>query len=203
MVGSDWKTRTRTLSIAFSVVGILLVVAALALLSHNLLMSGQAGADAADVLLRVEQQMPDERRVFSGQASGERMAMVQVDGHSYVGILEFSRFDVRLPVLAEHEEGLDELAPRVYGGSATDGTLVIAGNNSQSQFGDLNRFNEGDAVVFTDVSGQEFHYRVTTFESFDNDEMGLISAGSDNWDLTLFSASFSGQSQVVVRLVLK
>lgn len=203
MVASNRKTRTRTLSIAFSAVGIVLVVAALAVLSYNLLSSRQAESDAAAILAKVEQQMPDERRVFSGQATVERMPMVQVDGHSYVGILEFPRLSVCLPVLAEDEEGMEALAPKVFSGSAYDGTLVIAGSNYESIFGDLNRFDEGDAVVFTDVAGQEFHYRAVTFESFANDEIALVCTGSDSWDLTLFSASFSGQAQVAVRLVME
>lgn len=203
MVESADKTRARWLSTVFSAVGILLVVAALALLSNNLLTSGQAGADAADVLARVEQQMPEEHRVYSGQSQSQQMAMVQVDGKSYVGTLEFPRFEQKLPVLAEGADAQESLAPSVYAGSVTDGTLVIAGSNSTSMFGDLTRFATDDKVVFTDVNGQEFHYRVSTFETYANDEITDIAAPSDDWDLTLFSSSFSGQSQTVVRLVLE
>ena len=203
MVASADTTRARRLSLVFSVVGIVLVVAALAVLSYNLLTSGQTGLDAADVLSRVERQMPEERSVYAGQAQGGRMPMVQVDGNSYVGVLEFPRFDVRLPVLAAYTDDAAALAPGVYAGSVYGRTCVIAGSNAAAIFGDLTRFSTGDEVVFTDVNGQEFHYRVATFETFSNGEVADIATPSDDWDLTLFSSSFSGQNQVVVRLVLE
>ena len=54
--------------------------------------------------------------------------------------------------------------------------MVIAGHNYSSHFGNLKNLSQDDTVIFTDVDGNRFHYRVIELETLAPDERGL---GSD------------------------
>lgn len=57
-------------------------------------------------------------------------------------------------------------------------------------------------ATFTDVYGREFNYTVTNSELLSGwDSPSLIKGGGSDWDLTLFTCTWSGYSRVTVRLV--
>lgn len=85
-------------------------------------------------------------------------------------------------------------------GSVYESTLVIAGSNLPALFGRLGELSYGDEVVFTDVDGNEFSYSVVTVETIASERIDDAVQPSDTWDLTLFTSTFSAQSQTVVRL---
>ena len=57
-----------------------------------------------------------------------------------------------------------------------------------------------DVVVFTDVNGTEFRYRVGDIEILDgNDTFNMTNS---DWDLTLFTCTLDSKSRVTVRCQL-
>ena len=75
--------------------------------------------------------------------------------------------------------------------------MIIAAHNYASHFGNLKYLQEGDEVTFTDMDGNVFRYEVALQETLQPTAITEIQQG--DWDLTLFTCTYGGQSRVTVR----
>ena len=78
--------------------------------------------------------------------------------------------------------------------------LIIAGHNYRSHFNPLKKFVGGEEVIFTDVEGNKFTYKVGDVETMKGTEVERMEAG--DWDLTLFTCTYNGQSRFALRCIL-
>ena len=180
--------------------GALLLAAALGLVALNLYDEQQAALCAASVLSELTQDLPDEKAAApAGEAGLADPAMdgLEIDGHSYIGVVELPSLGLSLPVMDSWSYPNLKIAPCRYTGSAVDGSLIIAGHNYKSHFGGLSRLSRGDPVYFTDVDGQVYAYTVEETETIGGTDVEEMEAG--DWDLTLFTCTYSGQSRATVR----
>jgi sortase A len=125
------------------------------------------------------------------------MPVILKDGHEYIGILEIPSLNLELPIMSEWNYPNLKIAPCRYSGSAYQSNMVIAAHNYQSHFGRLRELNIGDAVTFTDVDGNQFHYTVADLEVLQPNAIDEM-VNSD-WDLTLFTCTIGGKTRVTVR----
>ena len=59
-----------------------------------------------------------------------------------------------------------------------------------------------DTIIFTDGKGIVYEYETVQTETVDGRDVEAMELGSENnWDLTLFTCTLSGQSRVTVRAV--
>ena len=115
---------------------------------------------------------------------------VELDGRWYTGIVTIPSLGIELPVIRDR-------------GAAAAGDLVIAAHNYQSHFGKLNNLASGEQILFTDVHGKVYVYEVLQTEMISGHDVDAMLEGSEEeWDLTLFTCTLSGQSRVSVRAVL-
>lgn len=127
------------------------------------------------------------------------MATVLVDGREYIGVITIPRMKSELPVQAICDDVSINVSPGRFHGSPETGAFVIGGHNYVSHFGRLDWLREGDEVLFTDVEGKKTLYTVSGSE--------LLSASavedliSDEWDLSLFTCTFSGSQRLTVRCI--
>ncbi|MBR5633023.1 MAG: sortase, partial [Clostridia bacterium] len=63
-------------------------------------------------------------------------------------------------------------------------------------FGTLSRLNVGDEVSFTDMDGVTTRYRVEAMDILESTAVETMTSGE--FDLTLFTCTYSGQSRVTV-----
>lgn len=124
-----------------------------------------------------------------------------IDGEEYIGFLQIPSLELTLPVISRWSYPRLMLAPCRYSGSVYSKDLVIAAHNYQSHFGDLKNLQVGDQVAFVDVEGNAFSYRVELCEILNPNEVENMT--SSDWDLTLFTCTFGGQSRVTVRCMLE
>ena len=89
-------------------------------------------------------------------------------------------------------------SPCRYAGTPEAG-LVIAAHNYEQHFARLNLLTAGDAVEFTDVSGTAHRYTVMQVETLAPTAVEEMTGG--DWNLTLFTCTYSGQARVTVRCV--
>lgn len=174
--------------------GTILVLASLALLLYNNNQDTQAGAQAAALLARVEQQTT---HTDAAPAPTDQMTTVDVDGEAFVGTVELPTQNLTLPVLSEWSEEQAKTAPCRYLGSAQDGDLIVAGHNYRTHFGRLSNLRDGDPVTFTDVNGTVYAYVVVGTEVIDQYDTAAMEAG--DWDLTLFTCTMDGSKRITVR----
>lgn len=181
-------------------VGALLVLAAVGLAAYNVADDARAGGEAAAVAEALTVRTGEGGTSFSPDAS---MPVVSVDGRDYVGVLEIPDLGLSLPVQDAWSDDAGRVSPCRYRGTAYAGDLVVAGHNYRSHFGRLSELAPGARVRFTDVAGNVFDYEVSTLETIDGHDVDAMLAGSDAWDLTLFTCTWGGASRVTVRCVME
>ncbi|MBQ9020642.1 MAG: sortase [Eggerthellaceae bacterium] len=188
----------RTIGNLLTAFGIVCILAALTLTGYNWNQSRAAGEESAHALDIMSVQLPGyEKEGVTGDVLDTEMPVVQIDGRSYVGRIDIPRLDISLPVLAEWSEEGADIAPCRYKGSVYNDTLIIAGHNFASHFGNLYQLADGDNVTFVDVNGAAYHYIVLTAETIDGYDLRGMEEGE--WDLTLFTCNFSGVERTTVR----
>ena len=204
------KSKEGTLLI---IIGLLLIAASLFLIGYNLYDEYRAGESAERVLTVLQENTPDSSTAeSSAQARLEpdpmelpdyilnpdmEMPTAEIEGHYYIGILEIPSLELSLPVMDEWSYPNLKLAPCRYSGSAYNGNFTIAGHNDSTHFGPVRNLEAGDQVIFTDVKGRSFVYEVQTIETLEPTDIEDML--SDEWNLTLFTCTSSGQTRIAIR----
>ena len=204
-------------------IGLLLIAAALFLVSYNVygeLRAEQAAKQAAtqlDAYLPaeaapeaptdpVEDQDPlvrDERTVIPDYVLSPNMEMPveTINGIDYIGVLRIPALELELPIISEWNYPNLKSAPCRYSGSAYLNNLILCGHNYASHFGSLKTLSEGDIATFTDIDGNVFIYKMVERETLNPTDIEGMESG--NWDLTLFTCTVGGQSRVTIRFELE
>lgn len=198
-----------------TVIGCLLLAAALGITIYNILDNRRAGmavkATAEQLEEIIPRNMPDDAERMMPVAEEDipdyvlnpemDMPVVQVDGYDYIGTLELPTLGLTLPVMSDWDYPRLKIAPCRYAGSAYQGDLVIAAHNYTNHFGTLKNLKIGDRITFTDSDGNIFSYSVAEIETLD--PYAVEDMRSGDWDLTLFTCTVGGQSRVTVRCELR
>lgn len=190
-------------------IGLLLIAAALFLVSYNLydeLRAEQAAGQAVNKLEASTNQEPlasDERTVIPDYVLSPNMEMPveTINGIDFIGVLRIPALELELPVISEWSYPNLKTAPCRYSGSAYLNNLIICGHNYTSHFGRLKTLSEGDIATFTDIDGNVFIYKMVERETLNPTDIEGMESG--NWDLTLFTCTVGGQSRVTIRFELE
>ena len=130
-------------------------------------------------------------------------SIVPADGREYIGVIEVERFGIKLPVLSTYTDADMKTTPCVYHGARENGNLVIVGHNYDSQFGDFNLLGKDEVITakLTMLDGTEYVYESKLIENLNPDQIDEMLAGQ--WDMTLFTCSYSGEKRITIRFDLK
>lgn len=175
--------------------GAVLILCAAALLVFNRWQDQKAGENAEKILAEMKEQMPDESPEINPLS--DDMDFILIDGEEYIGILDIPAIGIELPVHGEWSLENARTAPCRYTGSVYDDSLIIAGHNYSSHFGNLRNLSAGDEVYFTDVNGRRYTYKVTGLEQLGGYDTEKMKNGTG--DLTLFTCTPGGRQRVTVR----
>ncbi len=204
------------------VMGAMLLLAALFLLLYNLHEDRKSGEKAEAILSELRQEIsaqpepttepatefyiPTENLYAEYEETTEPPVLndpvMELDGSQYIGIVSIPALGTELPVMQEWSYPNLRLSPCRYEGAAASGDLIIAAHNYRSHFGNIQSLNSGDQILFTDAAGLQYVYEVVQTEMVDGQDIPTMLAGAqEDWDLTLFTCTLSGQSRVTVRAV--
>ena len=125
----------------------------------------------------------------------------EIDGQTYIGMVEVPALELSLPVISEWTYPRLKKAPCRYVGSVYSKDMVICGHNYDRHFGRLKDLAVGDEVRFTDMDGNVFFYTVCGTEQLGKYAVEEMLAGE--WDLTLFTCTKGGRMRVTVRCKLE
>lgn len=205
----------------FIIIGVLLLIAAVGLAAFNLVDQFRAGQSAQEVLEQLHAELPKEAAAVDAgnadlrEASAEldeleipdyvlnpnmEMPTMEIDGQLYIGTLTVPVIDLELPVLSAWSYPNLKISPCRYTGSVYQSNMVIAAHNYSTHFGNLKDLSAGDEVVFTDISGNVFHYQVAEIEVLQPSATEEMTSG--DWSLTLFTCTVGGQNRVTVRCTM-
>ncbi len=184
--------------------GTVLVLAALCLFLLNQRENNAAGISVEKILPQVLEQIGTqnavdglEGREDSPNPCASAMTEVEIDGYAYVGYLSIPAINLEVPVMGEWDYTRLKIAPCRYAGSAGTGNLVICAHNYTRHFGPIRNLVSGDLVYFTDMDGVIWKYEVVLADLLSSAEVEDMTAG--DYDLTLFTCTYSGQSRVTMR----
>ena len=196
----------------FTITGLLLFAAALALFVYNL-WDGYRAEQSREKLLEEyrdknqnisdegEQAEESDGQIPDFQLNPEmempKVMLEELDGAACIGVLEIPKIDLKLPVLNEWSYPLLKKAPCRYSGSAYLDNLVIAAHNYRTHFGKLKELEMGDEVIFTDAAGNRFEYKVAVVEALTPQSVEDMTSGE--WALSLFTCTLDGKNRVTVR----
>lgn len=126
------------------------------------------------------------------------MAVKEIDGKYYIGTIEIVPLNIELPVQSELDDKKMKLTPCRMEGSVYSGDIIIGAHSFRYHFGYLYKLEPGDKVIFTDVKGNKFKYKVLYNETLYPSQMEELKSGE--WDMTLFTCTIGGRQRVVTRL---
>lgn len=204
-------------------IGLLLIAAALFLVSYNLYDELRAEQSARQAVTQLDAYLPaeadpeappdsagdqeplvsDERTVIPDYVLSPNMEMPveTINGIDFIGVLRIPALELELPIISEWNYPNLKTAPCRYSGSAYLNNLIICGHNYTSHFGTLKNLWEGDIATFTDIDGNVFIYKMVERETLNPTDIEGMESG--NWDLTLFTCTVGGQSRVTIRFELE
>ena len=204
-------------------IGLLLIAAALFLVSYNLYDELRAEQSARQVVNQLDEYLPseaapeastdsagdqeplvsDERTVIPDYVLYPNMEMPveTINGIGFIGVLRIPALELELPVISQWSYPDLKTAPCRYSGSAYLNNLIICGHNYTSHFGTLKNLSEGDLATFTDMDGNVFTYIMVERETLLPTSIDAMESGE--WDLTLFTCTVGGQSRVTIRFELE
>lgn len=196
----------------FTITGLLLFAAALALSVYNL-WDGYRAEQSREKLLEEyrdknqnisdegEQAEESDGQIPDYQLNPEmempEVRLEELDGAACIGVLEIPEIDLKLPVLSEWSYPLLKKAPCRYSGSAYLDNLVIAAHNYRTHFGKLKELEVGTEVIFTDAAENRFEYKVAAVEALTPQSVKDMTSGE--WALSLFTCTLDGKNRVTVR----
>ena len=194
----------KVFGISCIILGILCLLTAIGCVGYNRLESDNGEKDAQSLLEQLQAGM-DEAEGSETELPTEnglvpvvpQMQTVPLGNYESIGILSIPVLEVELPVLTDWSYEKLRKAPCHYYGSYYESDFVIAAHNYSSHFGRLNKLQQGDLVLFTDVTGAVHCYEVVLLETLmptATEEM--ITSG---FDLSLYTCTPGGRSRVTVR----
>lgn len=198
---------------ALIILGAVLLFAALSLVLWNNYESSRAEKSANQALSNLLDKMP-EKTINSNDSDARKIneylseddsyvPTIEVDGKLYIGVVYIPSIKTELPVMKDWSYENLNIAPCRYYGSIKHENLIIAAHNYTSFFDKINKLSPGDEIIFVTADGISYEYEVTQSELIDGGNSFLMRDNQDNWDLTLFTCTWSGYSRVTVRAVLK
>lgn len=188
-------------------IGLLLLAVALLLSGYNIWQSiqGDKYADAAlnELIPEINQNSEKEDVAQPDYVlfPDKEMPVKLIDGMYYVGVLQFPELNVTLPII-DKEWTLEKLnrGPCRYVGSPYKDNMVLAGHNDFPHFRPIYDLTVGSEVIFTDMDGNVFKYKVAWTEVLLPTEADKI-IDSKDWDLSLMTCTFTSMERYIVRCI--
>lgn len=208
--------RTKRFGTFLKVFGTLLIAASITLWAYNHWDDFRAQTASDAVLLKLDEitySRSQEKKLHDVPTDGappdmtpdseadldpnRDMPTVLIDDYLYIGTLTIPALEIQLPVMDDWDYPRMRIAPCRYSGTVYLDNMVICGHNYNTHFGRLDKLQKDDLIVFTDVDGEVYNYRVAETEVVMPTEVEQMITG--DWDLTLFTCNYSGRARVAVR----
>jgi len=125
------------------------------------------------------------------------MVVTEIEGYGFIGYVSIPERGLLQPVLSKTDKQRLKVAPCRYRGSTKTDDLIIGGHNNTGHFAPLHKVQNGDEVLFTDMEGKVWKYRVVLIEILKTSDGEKLIAGDH--DLTLYTCAYDTRKRVVVR----
>jgi len=192
-----------------TLLGTVLLIAALSLWGYNQWEDHKAGSASSDHLAQLLEQLPpvtegplmlelDIPQVTEHTIPQDvQMQETTINGYAYIGYLAIPSLELELPIMSTWDYERLDVAPCRYYGTMKGEDLVLLAHNFPMHFGKIGKLEPGAEISFTDVEGTTYRYKVAVQESLEATATeAMVQSG---YALTLFTCTNDSQSRVVVR----
>ncbi len=195
--------------------GALVLCAAVSLVAYNRYTDKKAGEAAEKTAAVIREHIESSRKQLTYDTESESGSEAQqdityedeepealdIDGELYIGLLEIPKLGLELPVTKGWDYNKMAHALCQYSGDVRHNDLIICGHNYTSYLIDVDQLAVGDEMIFTEINGRKHSYTVGWFELLGGLEGEKLDAKTEDWDLTVFTCTWSGYSRVIVRCI--
>jgi sortase A len=193
----------KTISIAFAVLGALMLTAA-AVVFFIQWYEGEAAAKKAQELLEGFTPQPTATQPAATDEPINTPAPVsELEGYAVIARLDIDALDLHLPVLSETSDEALKVSVCYYIGPQPggEGNMVITGHNYRNgaHFGNLDRIKTRDTVSITNADGKTLVYQVYKIDHIKPDNVEALSKTQHPSELSLLTCELNGNGRLLVR----
>lgn len=127
------------------------------------------------------------------------MPYIKFEGLEYIGILDIPSISISLPVQNNWEYSLLKKSPCRYMGNIYDDSMIVMAHNYKRHFGNIKNLNIDDSIIFTDVKGKQYKYKVSKIEKINGNNVEEMI--ENDWDFTIFTCDYGGKNRVTIRCI--
>ena len=182
-------------------VGIVCILLSAAILIYNNTQNIKAENQSAEIVKSITAIIDKNELEYSEEDPFDtEMKTVNIDGYDYIGYLYIPKLSLELPVMADWDYDRLKISPCRYYGSVKTDNLVIAAHNYSGHFGYIGKLTADDLVIFKDMEGKNYTYKVTSNELLQPTDVDLVKDTGD--DLILYTCTYGGASRITIRCSL-
>lgn len=179
----------KKISAVVTLVGLILIMCAMAVLFHNKKEDNLAQKSSNTVLSSLKEKIEE-----SNLKTSEEKKDLNKDLNQYDGYIKIPKLNLELPVMKKTTQANLKKSPCIYSGTAKDSNLIIAAHNYSAHFGKINQLENGDKVQYTDLQNNTYNYCVTAKEKINGSNSEQMQ--NENYALTLFTCDYTGRDRI-------
>lgn len=179
----------------FQMTGILLILGSLAMMILFQINETKKAEKAREISRQLDEMIPQRNSGMLNYDS--QMPVYEIENVDFVGLLEIPQYQVSLPVAAGWDEEYISTYPGRFSGSAYDNTLVVGGSGREGQLEVLSQLNQGDEIVFVDVTGTEFRYEAEQIDRAK--ELSAEDLYNPDYEFTIFARDMQSRDYIIIR----
>lgn len=185
------------ISLICIILGVVLILAAGALLIVSQVSGENARKDTALILEKAQALMPLAADRVPEARGNNTMASMQIDGVNVIAVLEAPKYGRILPVASGWDTALVAAMPCRFAGSIYDQSLIIGATDGEGQFSFASQMEMGDALVLTDMEGGRYTYRVAAIQHAKHATLSKLQSG--DYALTVFVKDGKTSQYLLIR----
>ena len=133
---------------------------------------------------------------------------IEYEGYQVIGTIQISKINLEYPILIETtEDALTKSITRFGDGKVNEvGNLCLAGHDyiNNSMFGGINKLENGDEILITDLYGNTVTYSIfDKYTTNPNDISVLDSIDNSKKEVTLITCINGNQDRLIIRATEK
>ena len=183
----------------FIIVGLFLITLSISLIINNRYDEYNAGIKSQEVLDTLKENYNEDNLKVVNTITNEikNMKTTNIDGYDYIGWITIPTLNLELPIMSEHDYTRLNIAPCRYYGSIYTNDLIICAHSYETHFKNIDKLNQNDLIVITDINGNIYKYEVLEIEILNPKEVSKMI--DNNFDLTLYTCTNDGLNRITVR----
>lgn len=186
----------------FIITGIFLIITSTSMLIYNNHEEQVAGEKSANVLDIIKNNVNENitnniNNVEDNNDYPKEMKNTNILGYDYIGTITIPTLNLELPIMSEYDYDRLKIAPCRYYGSIYTNDLIICAHSYKTHFKNIDKLNQKDIIIITDIDGIKYIYEVLEIEILKPTEVSKMI--NNDFDLTLYTCTNDGLNRITVR----